>query len=40
MNVKLITYTPDPEKVVASAAKLCYSSSDIEREVLTYRHKG
>lgn len=30
MNVKLITHTPDPEKVIASAAKLCYSSSDIE----------
>lgn len=30
MNVKLITYTPDPEKVIAGAAKLCYSSSDIE----------
>lgn len=30
MNVKLITYTPEPEKVIASAAKLCYSSSDIE----------
>lgn len=30
MKVTLITHTPDPEKVVASAAKLCYSSSDIE----------
>ena len=30
MNVKLITYTPDPEKVVAAAAKLCYSTSDID----------
>ncbi len=29
MNVRLITYTPDPEKVVAAAAKLCYSTSDI-----------
>ena len=29
MQVKLITYTPNPEKVVATAAKLCYSSSDI-----------
>lgn len=28
-TVKLITYTPDPEKVVAAAAKLCYSKSDI-----------
>lgn len=30
MKVTLITHTPDPEKVIASAAKLCYSSSDIE----------
>lgn len=30
MKVTLLTYTPEPEKVVASAAKLCYSSSDIE----------
>lgn len=30
MKVELLTYTPDPEKVVASAAKLCYSKSDIE----------
>ena len=29
MIVKLITHTPEPEKVIASAAKLCYSSSDI-----------
>ena len=29
MKVTLITYTPEPEKVVATAAKLCYSSSDI-----------
>lgn len=27
MNVKLITHTPEPEKVVAAAAKLCYSSA-------------
>ena len=26
MNVKLINHTPEPEKLVASAAKLCYSS--------------
>lgn len=26
----LISHTPEPERVVASAAKLCYSSSDIE----------
>ena len=29
MRVELITHTPEPEKVVATAAKLCYSSSDI-----------
>ena len=30
MKVTLITHTPEPEKVIASAARLCYSSSDIE----------
>ncbi|MBQ9414655.1 MAG: FAD-dependent thymidylate synthase [Clostridia bacterium] len=30
MHVTLIAHTPDPEKVVASAAKLCYSSSDVQ----------
>ena len=30
MNVKLLSYTPDAEKLIATAAKLCYSSSDIE----------
>lgn len=30
MKVTLITHTPDPEKIVATAAKLCYSSSDID----------
>ena len=30
LKVKLLSHTPDPEKVVATAAKLCYSSSDIE----------
>lgn len=29
MLVKLIAYTPNPEKVVAAAAKLCYSDSGI-----------
>ena len=29
MNVTLITHTPDPEKVVAAAAKLCYSKASI-----------
>ena len=30
LNVKLIAYTPDPEKVIAAAAKICYSASDAE----------
>lgn len=30
MKVTLIAHTPEPEKVIASAARLCYSSSDIE----------
>ncbi len=30
MRVTLIAHTPDPEKVVAAAAKLCYSSSDVQ----------
>ena len=30
MNVKLLAHTPEPEKIIATAAKLCYSSSDIE----------
>ncbi|SEH37058.1 thymidylate synthase (FAD) [Ruminococcus flavefaciens] len=30
MKVKLLSHTPDPERLVATAAKLCYSSSDIE----------
>lgn len=29
LKVELITHTPEPEKIVASAAKLCYSSGDI-----------
>lgn len=29
MNVTLLTHTPDPEKIVASAAKLCYSSAKV-----------
>ena len=31
MEVKLINYTPEPEKTVAAAARLCYSSSGIEK---------
>lgn len=30
MKTTLITHTPEPEKVIASAAKLCYSKSNIE----------
>ena len=29
MTVRLIAHTPEPEKVVAAAAKLCYSDSRI-----------
>ena len=31
MKVTLLTYTPDPEKTVACAAKLCYSASDVDQ---------
>lgn len=27
MTVRLIAHTPEPEKVVAAAAKLCYSDA-------------
>lgn len=30
INVKLLQYTPEPEKVISAAAKLCYSSSGVE----------
>lgn len=30
LKVTLLAYTPNPEQTVAAAAKLCYSSSDIE----------
>lgn len=33
MKVRLISCTPDPELVVAVAAKLCYSSLDVDRIV-------
>ncbi len=29
--VQLLTHTPEPDKVVAAAARLCYSSSSIDR---------
>ncbi|MDP4118021.1 MAG: FAD-dependent thymidylate synthase [Bacillota bacterium] len=30
LRVELLSHTPEPEKLVAAAAKLCYSSSSIE----------
>ncbi len=30
MKVELLTYTPDADKMVAAAAKLCYAKSDID----------
>lgn len=30
MKVNLLTHTPDPDKIIAAAAKLCYSSSGID----------
>lgn len=30
MKVKLLAYTPEPEKLVAAAAKNCYSSTDVD----------
>ena len=30
MKVELLSYTPEPEKVVAAAAKLCYSPSGVD----------
>lgn len=30
MKVTLITHTPEPEKYIATAAKLCYASADID----------
>lgn len=29
INVQLLSHTPNPEQVIATAAKLCYSASDI-----------
>ena len=29
MKVELLAYTPDADKLVAAAAKLCYAKSDI-----------
>lgn len=30
LHVELLTYTPDADKIVAAAAKLCYAKSDID----------
>ena len=30
LNVVLLRYTPEPEEVVAMAAKLCYSPANVE----------
>lgn len=30
LNVKLLAYTTDPEKLTATAARLCYSNTDID----------
>lgn len=30
MKVTILSHTPNPERVIASAAKLCYSNSDIQ----------
>ena len=30
MKVKLLSHTPDPEKLVAAAAKNCYSASNVD----------
>ena len=32
MQVKLLAYTPEPEKTVACAAKLCYAAANIDTE--------
>lgn len=32
LNVKLIKYTPEPEKLVSAAAKLCYSKKGLEKQ--------
>ena len=29
-NVTLLAHTPEPEKIIAAAAKLCYSSQTVE----------
>ena len=31
MKVKILAHTPEPEKLIAAAAKLCYSSSPVDK---------
>lgn len=38
MYVKLISYTPNPENLIATSAKLCYSSSSIN-DILNFSNK-
>jgi len=40
MNVKLISYTPDPEKVVAFSANLCYSITNIDETVNKFYNRS
>ena len=30
MTVRLLSHTPDPERLIAAAAKNCYSSTDVD----------
>lgn len=34
MNVKLLEHTPNPENLIAAAAKLCYSSSTVDELIM------
>lgn len=38
MLVQLLTHTPDPEQVVAAAARLCYSASSVDQLLEKSRH--
>lgn len=39
MKVKMLTHTPNPEAVIASAARLCYSNASIEDLMLKSEDK-
>lgn len=39
MNVKIITHTPNPEEVISSAARLCYSNASIDELMLKTENK-